>query len=89
MWSCFKKNIRIVDIVIKPIFNLYCLKAFLKSSLLLFILCGLLLLGYLTMHKIKQTERIKEKIQTLPQFSFQDIFGDNFNNSYINTTNHA
>ena len=85
MSSYFKKKIRIVDIVMKSIFNIYCLKALLKSSLLLFILCGLLLLGYLTMHKIKQTERIEEKIQTIPQFSFQEILGDNFNSSYINS----
>ncbi|MBA7591049.1 Thiol-disulfide oxidoreductase ResA [subsurface metagenome] len=57
----------------------------LKYILIITLLCGLSFLCYSITIQIRQKKIIERKIQTLPQFSFQEILGNNFNSSYINS----
>jgi len=57
----------------------------LKYILIITLLCGLSFLCYSITIQIRQKKIIERKIQTLPQFSFPEILGNNFNSSYINS----
>ncbi len=59
----------------------------LKYSLLLIVSCTLLLLGSSITKRIKQKRIIENKIQTIPEFIYYDLFGEKFNSSYINDNN--
>ncbi|MBA7586881.1 hypothetical protein ES708_28888 [subsurface metagenome] len=59
----------------------------LKYILIITLLCGLSFLCYSITIKIRQKKIVESKIQTLPQFNFQDIFSSTFNSSNINNNN--
>lgn len=46
-----------------------------------------MLLGFSIIKRIKQKNRIENKIQTIPEFIFCDLLGEEFNSSYINNNN--
>ena len=59
----------------------------LKYVLIITLLCGLSFLCYSLTIKIRQKKLVESEIQTLPQFSFQEILSENFNSSCINDNN--
>ena len=46
-----------------------------------------MLLGSSIIKRIIQKKRIENKIQTIPEFVFYDLLGEEFNSSYINDNN--
>ena len=56
----------------------------LKYILIITLLCGLSFLCYSITIQIRQKKIIESKIQTIPQFSFQETLGGNFKSAYIN-----
>jgi peroxiredoxin len=63
------------------------LKSIFRYLIFFIIICSLISLGYLTVTGIKKKEGFQSKIQTLPQFSFQQILGGNFESPHINNKN--